>query len=686
MQKTLAVYVVVGLVAASPAELLFHVPFDGSADAAFAKGAATPTCAENLSFAEGRRGKAVRLTRAAKSVLAYAAPGNLMPDRGTVSLWFKREWPDGGYAADGHGVGRDLFACPSPSGTRIGGGRIWFDGLQLRADVGSPRTWGGAPEDDWMHLAVTWDESGVHIFVNGRAPDDTGDDLPPMKMAVKQPSSGLAVCETFCVGCRGGTSQFDGLVDDLRIYSAPLTREQIRELYHRETVIDIRATGLWAVAGKQSVIEARATSPAGCDLSSLHWCLCDASGTVVTSWRKQSVDGHVKRLKMNLPAGSYRLKATDGTWFYGDVSVNVFRSGNPYARALPPVEIHEPPDPKAESGVRRFWRDVGRREFSQATVPQRMPRRAVVRRGETLVAGTNGRCPDDFESHVDRTAAHMKHVGENVLAIPCFWHHGTIGARGDPRYNVPDSLGAWYAKFDCEGLGIYPTISLDSLLVPDGHGTPSDFNFRNPKVQRSVGHMIDVLLDQSASHPSFRGVCLRIPRGDQCGQVLGFCAREEGKLAERRPGLRLWIDCADPADVNGKDARRDFVEPLRHGDALELVKGGVLGDASGAADAYLPFVQAFRALPAVMFDDVGAPGTDAVRLRQKTYEGKSWFYVVNTGSTPARVKLEVPSGTRDLVADKRVGGFLGAKTLEFVLNPYEMRAYAAREGSPRWLK
>ena len=97
----------------------------------------------------------------------------------------------------------------------------------------------------------------------------------------------------------------------------------------------------------------------------------------------------------------------------------------------------------------------------------------------------------------------------------------------------------------------------------------------------------------------------------------------------------------------------------------------------------MPYVQAFRALPAVVFDDVGAATPDGVRLRQKTYEGASWFYVVNTESKPVRVTLEVPKRARDLVRDERVGGLMGSAMLELVLKPYELRAYVASEGLPR---
>ena len=88
----------------------------------------------------------------------------------------------------------------------------------------------------------------------------------------------------------------------------------------REPDVEIHATGLWGVAGESFTVEAKAKSPDGEDLSGFHWCLCDASGAVVLSW-KHPVAGRAKRLKVNLAAGAYRLRATDGTRFRGDVSV-----------------------------------------------------------------------------------------------------------------------------------------------------------------------------------------------------------------------------------------------------------------------------------------------------------------------------------------------------------------------------
>lgn len=421
-----------------------------------------------------------------------------------------------------------------------------------------------------------------------------------------------------------------------------------------EDDIEIRATGVWAVAGENNVIEAKATCPDGDDLSGFHWCLCDASGTVVMSW-KSSAAGRTKRLKMNMPAGAYRLRATDGTRFCGDVPVNVLRRDNPYLHdgALSPAVVHEPPDRRPESGARRFWHDLNRMELSHPDTSLRTPRRSVVRLCETGAAGFDADSPDALADFIDRTAAHMKRDGENVIAFPGFGHR------------THDLLSAWYAKFDCEGLSICPVLVVDAAAR--SHKRSSD-------AWRRLDHQVDALLDQGAPHRSFKGVCLDLTH---CGgPETNLCARIARKLAERRFDLVLW----PLSGPKGGSAVQDVVAPLRGADVSCVFMAGGPVAADGAV---VSFAQAFRALPALGFDDVGAVPPDGVRLRQKDYGDKSWFYVVNTAPSPVRVKLEVPARTRDLVADERVGGLFGASTLELLLKPCELRSYAAPEGLPR---
>ena len=64
-------------------------------------------------------------------------------------------------------------------------------------------------------------------------------------------------------------------------------------------------------------------------------------------------------------------------------------------------------------------------------------------------------------------------------------------------------------------------------------------------------------------------------------------------------------------------------------------------------------------------------------LRQADYDGKSYFYVVNTDWKPVAVKLRVPEGTRNLVTGDGLSG-----NTKLTLGPYELMSFAATTGKP----
>ncbi|MBP5543724.1 MAG: hypothetical protein ILM98_06585, partial [Kiritimatiellae bacterium] len=119
---------------------------------------------------------------------------------------------------------------------------------------------------------------------------------------------------------------------------------------------------------------------------------------------------------------------------------------------------------------------------------------------------------------------------------------------------------------------------------------------------------------------------------------------------------------------SGRSALRHYALPFRHHDVLGLSKGGFLIGTYGTEEVLLPFIRAFRALPAVPFADVSSQGD--VRVRGARFGGQDYTYAINIGETVAEVRLDLPSGSRDLVSGD-------APPTALRLAPYELRAFAA---------
>ena len=126
----------------------------------------------------------------------------------------------------------------------------------------------------------------------------------------------------------------------------------------------------------------------------------------------------------------------------------------------------------------------------------------------------------------------------------------------------------------------------------------------------------------------------------------------------------------------GPYAMEHFAVPMRFRDILGFTKGGFLVGTYGMEEHLVPFAQAFRALPAVTMETLPGGG-EFVRLRHVNYDGRSWFYIVNTGVERTKVKVRFPQGSADLVSGEKLSG-----EREIALGPYELRSFGAPFGCP----
>ena len=516
-------------------ELVVHVPFDGDAQAAVG-GARRPLNEARLEYVEGKRGQAVRFGAARNSRLEYAIRGNMDPDRGTVAMWVKREWDFSAPKIPW----QDMFSFVHPA-NRIGSGALWFwwyDG-QLRGDVSDPgdhyRTWFPALDGRWVHVAFSWDEDGVVMHVNGKRCGGIDDGSSPMVEALRQEERGVidrSQFTSFFVGNREGGHVFDGLIDDFRIYSAPLSDAQVKALWSELAdpkdadpkpdykalfkdwkgspfVLEPVAEG--GVPGARTLVEElRFDALPGPDrFKSSGAASIRAFGDVkYLDAGGREGDRFVVRFRLDPshPLHCFEIDYPDDAKRTADIIIQPSR-GYDYAMQVGYAAGGEYPNSggirthrcvywthgddasvvfmtarngenAAVSAIRVYRLDgdglPAARVNEPAAAPDGWHRTFALYFEDPSVgydyglAAAETPTPEGMGRLVDRVIAGMRYAGQNLLAYPGAWYHGLIGEDYNPRTHAPDFLTAYYEKFDREGLGLMPTLNVNNMAVEPG--------------------------------------------------------------------------------------------------------------------------------------------------------------------------------------------------------------------------
>ncbi|MCX7598342.1 MAG: family 10 glycosylhydrolase [Armatimonadetes bacterium] len=202
--------------------LLFHATFDDTATADFAAGSPQPLEAQNVQFADGLVGRA--LSAQDGLALSYSAAGNLNKSQGAVTMWIAptEEGLDANcaYFADEY----DTWQNPQTVKNALwvwlwrAGDKMPF----LRFDVRPPLLQADAKEwqpGEWHHIAACWTNGEeLSLYIDGvLAQTLTGS---AASFPVEEP-------EKFFIGCWQGGFPARALIDDVRIYDAPLSAEQV---------------------------------------------------------------------------------------------------------------------------------------------------------------------------------------------------------------------------------------------------------------------------------------------------------------------------------------------------------------------------------------------------------------------------------------------------------------------------
>jgi len=296
-------------------KLLFRADFDEpDFKASRAGGEAAPVKADGVVFEpQGGRfgGGAVRFSREAKSTLAYRAPGNVRPYCGAVAFWAKET-----DSCISNKKTRTVFALPSEDG-RAGAGDVemGWDGNRIRALRGDyAKTdwvrWGFEPTPGWHHYIFVWSDTNKRLesfFIDGQS-------VPPGRVDIANRPTGEAISNRlvldvdrregdfpiFNIGSKDGDHVFDGVIDDVRIYSAPLDIHEARALFDAEREVALALSTTFATEGTPREVRVTACFNAAVKVAEPVYAVYAADGREVMRAKGPA-------LTLNLPAGEYAI-------------------------------------------------------------------------------------------------------------------------------------------------------------------------------------------------------------------------------------------------------------------------------------------------------------------------------------------------------------------------------------------
>ena len=355
---------------ARKAELLFHASFDETAKADFAKGNPNPIQNDHLSFVDGVLGKALHSSRAANTVLSYESAGNIRRNAGAISMWVNPQWnPNIDNPFDPKNY-HCFISHNHPPKKRHGSGAIWFwsYGDRLRWDTSDVfDSYSVAPEafipNRWYHLVMNWDEDGSIAYINGKPAMSglRGDGNSPLKISkggrklhlvLKEPE-----LEKLFVGCLqgvfGDNSQADAYLDDLRIYSAPLSDAEIQQLAAAVPTFQATILHPFILEGNDApdTVQMRVDCTASERMSFL-WKLMDSDGKTVIKSETPAIKAedqlgvYITFPTIACEPGDYTVRTTgvmpNGTIQSMDLPIHIMKRANPWS-APPDAELELQP-------------------------------------------------------------------------------------------------------------------------------------------------------------------------------------------------------------------------------------------------------------------------------------------------------------------------------------------------------
>ena len=207
-------------------DVLFYAPFDGSADAAMARGDGNAEAAVPCEYMPGVLGQAIVVgsppgeTAETKAIgIGYHTAGNALREQGSVAVWVQAlDWEVG------DGKNHRFLTFPGQGVTFyfyvFYPGNTWW--LLLKKSGNRP-VGGWVPSwkpGEWHHLVATWREGEMAVFVDGKQSGRATENVPLTER----------LADRFWLG---SFHEPRSAFDELTIFRRPLASAEITALYRK---------------------------------------------------------------------------------------------------------------------------------------------------------------------------------------------------------------------------------------------------------------------------------------------------------------------------------------------------------------------------------------------------------------------------------------------------------------------
>jgi len=213
--------------------LLFYLSGKGGLTADYAQGEAGPLSTANIEFvSNGALGTGLSCPHNTH-ILAYSAPGNIYAERGTLAFFFRARDPLGETPFKIFQVSHNDHTSFDMQFLRIDYNGSGFDAFVTDINLARTRVSYTPPAipqaDEWVHMALTWDETaGIRFYFNGA--------LAARKDTTAVYYAGLGIfgvhgymMNNLSIG-PGGPDIRGADFDEIRIYNRMLAEDDIKRL------------------------------------------------------------------------------------------------------------------------------------------------------------------------------------------------------------------------------------------------------------------------------------------------------------------------------------------------------------------------------------------------------------------------------------------------------------------------